>query len=117
LPPRCRRPCQLAFVIRLLVGEFGGGEHVLGVDDKQQVAMRLQMDVPGAWRRGEIIYGTRVLRIAHVDDRKAFREHVADIGVAAMNHDLHAVGPPALIGMADEPHVARMIGLRQIAHL
>ena len=108
---------ELAFVIGLLVGELGGGEHVLGVDDEQQIAVGLQMDVPGAGRRGEIIRRLRVFRIAHVDDREALREHVADIGVATMHHDLHAVGPAALVGMADEPHVARVIGLRQVAHL
>ena len=30
-----------------------------------------------------------------------------------MHHDLHAVGPPALVGVADEAHVARVVGLRQ----
>ena len=39
---------------------------------------------------------------------------MSDIGEAAMHHDLHAVGPAALIGMADDAHVARVIGLRQV---
>ena len=79
--------------------------------------MRLQMDVPGVRRRGKIVHRARIFRIAHVDDGKALGEHVADIGVAAMHHDLHAVGPAALIGVADEAHVARVVGLRQVAHL
>jgi hypothetical protein len=40
---------------------------------------------------------------------------MADIGEAAMHHDLHAVGATALIAMADEAHVARgMVGLGEI---
>jgi hypothetical protein len=37
--------------------------------------------------------------------------------MAAMDHDLHAVRPPTLVGIADETHVARKVGLGQIAHL
>ena len=55
--------------------------------------------------------------IAHVDDGKALGEHVPDIGVAAMHHHLHAVGPAALIGVADDAHVAREIRFRQVGHL
>jgi hypothetical protein len=39
---------------------------------------------------------------------------VTDIGVAAMHHDLHAVGPAALIAMRDDAHVVRIIWLRQV---
>ena len=75
--------------------------------------MRLQMDIPGAGRCGEIIHGARIFRVAHVDHAEAFGEHVSDIGEAAMHHDLHAVGPAALIGMADQPHIARVIWFRE----
>ena len=105
---------ELALVIRLLVRELGGREHVFGVDDEQQIVMGLQVDIPGAGRRGEIIDRARTLGIAHVEHAKAFGEHVADIGVAAMHHDLHAVGPAALVAIGDDAHVACMIGLRQV---
>ena len=42
---------------------------------------------------------------------------MADIGKAAMHHHLHAVGPAALIGVADDAHVARVVGFREIVHL
>ena len=40
-----------------------------------------------------------------------------DIGEAAMHHDLHAVGPAALVGVTDDAHVARVVRLRQLGHL
>ena len=39
------------------------------------------------------------------------------IGEAAMHHHLHAVGPAALVGVADDAHVARVIGFRKLGHL
>ena len=44
-------------------------------------------------------------RIAHVDDRKAVAEHVADEGVALVHDDLHAVRPAALIAARHEADV------------
>jgi len=76
--------------------------------------MGLQVDGPGSGRRGEISDRARVLRIAHVDHAQSLREHVPDIGVAAMHHDLDAVGPAALIASADEAHVARVVGPWQL---
>ncbi len=107
---------ERAAVIGALVGELGGGEHVLGVDHQQQIAVNLQMDVPGIGRRRDVVDRARVFGVAHVDDGKAFREHVADIGKAALHHHLHAVGPAALIGVADDAHVARVIRFRQVGH-
>ncbi len=107
---------ERAFVIGALVGEFGGREHVLGVDHQQQVVVRLKMDVPGIGRRGDVIHRARVLGVAHVDDRKALGEHVPDIGKAALHHHLHAVRPAALVAVADDAHVARVIGFRQVGH-
>ena len=78
--------------------------------------MGLQMDVPGPRRRGQVVHRARALGVAYIDHAEALGEHVADIGIAAMHHDLHAVGPAALVGMADDAHVARVIGLRQVAH-
>src|ERR1700757_4053884 len=58
----------------------------------------------------------RALGVAYIDNAEALGEHVADIGIAAMHHELHAVGPAALVAMADDAHVARVIGFRQLAH-
>jgi hypothetical protein len=104
----------LAFVIGFLVGEFRGREHILGVDDEQQIVVGLQVDIPGAGRRGEVVHRARALGVAHVQHAEAFRKHMSDIGVAAMHHDLHAVGPAALVAMGQDAHVARVIGLRQV---
>ena len=48
-----------ALVIVLLVGELGLREHVLVVDDQQQVVVRLQVERPGIGRRGDILDGLR----------------------------------------------------------
>src|SRR5262249_47026482 len=65
-------------------------------------------------RRGEIVHRARALGVAHVDDAEAFGEHVADISVATMHHDLYAVGPAALVAMGDDAHIARVVRRRQI---
>ena len=76
--------------------------------------MGLQMDVPGPRRRGQVVHRARALGVAYIDHAETLGEHVADIGVAAMHHDLHAVGPAALVAMADNAHVVRVVGLWQI---
>src|SRR5215831_5946556 len=79
--------------------------------------MRLQMNGPGVGRCGNVIHPSRIFRIAHVDDRKTLGEHVTNVSKATMHHDLHAVRRPALIGVANDAHVACMIRLGQVAHL
>src|SRR5436190_1796570 len=74
------------------------------------------MDVPRARRSRKIVHGTQVRGIARVDDTEAFREHVSHIGMAAMHHDLHAVGPAALVAMADDAQIARIVGFWQVGH-
>jgi hypothetical protein len=105
---------ELTAVISALIGELGRREHVLGMDDEEQIVVGLEMDVPRAGRGGDIRDRARILGVAHVDDAESFREHVPDIGVAAMHHDLDAVRPATLIAMADEAHVVRMVGFRQL---
>ena len=89
------------------------GPHARRIDRQQQVAVRLQMERAGIGRTGEEIDGLRVLRIAHVDDGDAVAEAVADIGVAAMHHDLHAVAAAALVAVADELDVAGRHGIHR----
>src|SRR5712692_4167204 len=50
----------------------------------------------------EEIYRLGIFWVAHVDDGDAVRKSVADIGVAAVDYDLHAVAAPALIGMTEK---------------
>ena len=76
--------------------------------------MGLQMDIPRPGRRRDVVHGAPPLGIAHIDDAESFGEHVADVGEAAMHHDLYAVRSAALIAMGDEAHVARVVGFRQV---
>ena len=57
---------------------------------------------------------SRIFRVADVDDGKAAAEDMADIGMAAMDHDLYAVAAAALVAVPEEPDVtlvAACIGL------
>ena len=51
-------------------------------------------------------------RIGGVEDGDAVAEHVADIDMAAVDHHLHAVGPPALIAVGEVPDAAADAGRR-----
>ena len=59
--------------------------------------MDLQMMRARIFRRGDEGDGFRLLRVTHVDDRKAVGKHVPDIGMAFFDYDLHAVKTAALI--------------------
>jgi hypothetical protein len=48
----------------------------------------------------------RVLRIAQVQDRDAVAKGVTDVGITVMDHDLDAVAPATLIGVAHQRDVA-----------
>src|SRR4051812_24935453 len=77
--------------------------------------MGLQVNVPGVVRRRYIRNWDRVLRVADVDNTKALREHVPDVGMALVNHELHPIRSPTLVTMGDDLHVPGMIGLRQFS--
>src|SRR5271166_1483253 len=64
------------------------------------------MDSTGVRGAGQEGDGPRVFRVAHVDNADAVRISVADIGIAAMDHDLNTVAAPTLVGVADELDVA-----------
>src|SRR5712671_8246106 len=80
--------------------------HARPVDGKQQVVMGLEMDGAGVGWAGQEGDGPRVLWIAHIQDADAVRIAVADIGIAAVHHDLDAVAAPSLVGVANELDVA-----------
>ena len=103
----------LGAVVVPLVGEIGLRPHVLGMDDQQQVLMGLQMQVPGVGRCGKILAGLGFPRIADIDHAEAVGEEMPDIGETALDHDLHGIGPAALVAMADQLHVLRVLRRRQ----
>jgi hypothetical protein len=90
----------LAFVVALVVRELRQRLHVARIDDHQEIVMRLQVDVPSVRWRANVRHHFRVLRVAHVDNAEALRNHVPDIGVAVMDHELVAVGSSALVAEA-----------------
>ena len=92
--------------IGLLVLEFLHGPDARRVDGQQQIVMGLQVEGARSRRTGDEVDGLRVLGIAHVDGGDAVAEAVADIGVAAMHHDLDAVTAAAHVGMTDELDIA-----------
>jgi hypothetical protein len=102
---------------RKLIGSLGKGglsKHVLSVDDEQQIVSRLEVNVPGIPRcPGIIKRGFRGSRTSTT--QKPCKEHMRDIGIAAVHHELHAVRTPALIAMPNEPHVVRIIRHGKVA--
>src|SRR5260370_17872709 len=58
-------------------------------------------------RRRDKVHRPRMARVADIGDRKAVRKHVPDKGMALMDHDLHPIAPPLLVGVADKLDVAR----------
>ena len=76
--------------------------------EQQEIVVHLEMQAPGVRRVLDIVDRLRLGRVAHVDDGKALRADMADIGVAVAHHDLLAVGAARLIGVADQAHVVRV---------
>ena len=64
--------------------------------------MGLQVKGSRTGRAGDEIDHLGVLCIAHVDGGGTAAEPVADVGVAAMHHDLHAIATAGEVRMADE---------------
>ncbi|MNV49769.1 hypothetical protein D3C71_1417340 [compost metagenome] len=103
---------HLAGVVDLFVGKTGVGKQIAGIDHQQQIVMRLEMHIPGTRRRRHIARRFWIFRVAHVDDGKALRHHMADIGKTTMHHQLHAVRATALIAVTNQPHIAGVVGAR-----
>jgi hypothetical protein len=74
----------------------------------------LQVDVPGIRRGGDILDRLCIARIAHIDHAESLGKHMADEGVALVDHHLHAVRTSALIGMSDQLHVPDVIRRGQV---
>ena len=99
---------------------------IRGIDRQQQAVMHLEVAGARVRRSGDEAHGVRRARIGDVDHADAVGEHVADIGVAARDHHLHAVRTAALVGAAQHanalrshwlpPSWPRMLSLRECCH-
>jgi len=76
--------------------------HARPVDRQHEAVVGLQMMGARIRRAGQEIDRFWLLRIAHVDNGNAVGKTVADIGKAALDHDLHAIAAAALVGMAEK---------------
>ena len=77
------------------------------IDRQQQVAVGLQVKGARIGRRRDKIDRGRPPRVAHIGDGEPVGKHVADKGVALVDHDLDAVASPVLVGMPDKLDVVR----------
>ena len=73
--------------------------------------MRLDMQRARGGRASDEIDNLGMLGVAHVERGDAVAEAVTDIGIAALHHDLNAVGMPVHIRMADEFDIAGRQGI------
>src|SRR5262249_25247328 len=89
--------------------------HARQVGREQQVLVGLQVDAARVLRAGDEVDVLGVLGVAHVEHGEAVRERLADIGVAAVDHDLDAVAAAALVAVADELDVLRRVGFHEVA--
>ena len=81
-------------------------DDVRAVGQQHQIVRDLQVMRAGVDSRGEEADGLQPARIRGVEDRHAIAEHVADIDMAAVDHDLYAVGAAALIAVRQVPDAA-----------
>ena len=78
-------------------------DDVGAVGEQQQIVGDLQVVRAGVGARGEEADRLQAARIRGVENRHAIAEHVADVDVPAVDHDLHAVGTAALIAVRHVP--------------
>jgi hypothetical protein len=75
------------------------GHNVRPVGEQQQVVGNLQMMRPGRVSAREKTDRFQVARIRRIQYRDSIAEHVADINMPTVAHDLNAVRPSAKIGI------------------
>ena len=71
------------------------GHDIGAVGEQKQVAGNLQVMGPGEVSAGEEADGLQFARIRGIQNRDAVAEHVADVKMPAVEHDLNAVRPSA----------------------
>ena len=77
------------------------GDDIRAVGEQQQVAGNLQVMRAGIVSAGEEADGLELARIRRIQNRHAVAEHVADIKMLAVEHDLNAVRPSADIAVGE----------------
>src|SRR5215467_3034695 len=63
------------------------------------------MQRPGIRWRWQKIDRSRIPGIAHIHHRDTVAKHVTDIGMLSMDHDLHPISSPSLIGVSHKVNV------------
>ena len=79
---------------------------VRAIGEQQQIVGNLQVMRAGEVAAGEEADGLQAARIRGVENRHAVAEHVADVKMAAVDHDLHAVRPAADIAVGQMTEAA-----------
>ena len=85
-------------VVRLHPDDVGA------VCQEQDIVCDLEVMRAGVDSGGEEADRFQLARIGGVENRHAIAEHVADVDMAAVDHDLDAVGATALIAMGQVPN-------------
>ena len=86
------------------------GPKVEFFDIQQQAFGCLQMQTHRVLMDRHEIRRLRIARIAHIRNHHAPTDAGADIGITAIDHDLHAVATATLVGIADEIDIACAFG-------
>ena len=82
------------------------GHDVCAVGEQHQIVRDLQVMRTGIDAGGEEADGLQPARIRRIENRHAIAEHVADIHMAAVDHDLHTVRAAALVAVRQVPDPA-----------
>ena len=82
------------------------GHDVGPVGEQQHIVGDLQVMRARTGARGEEADRLQLTGIRGVENRDAIAEHVADVNMAAVDHDLDAVGAAALIAVRQVPDPA-----------
>ena len=81
-------------------------DDVRAIAEQHHVIGDLDAVCAGQIAKREVVDWFQIARISGVEDGEAVREHVADVDMAAMDHDLHGVRAAALVAVgnvADAP--------------
>ena len=81
------------------------GDDIRAVGEQQQVAGNLQVMGAGRVSAGEEADGLELARIGRIQNRHSVAEHVADIKMPAVEHDLNAIRAPADIAVGEMTEV------------
>ena len=81
-------------------------DDVRAVGDEEQIVGGLQVMRAGVAAAGEEPDRLQAARIAGIEDRQAVAEHVTDVQMTAVHHDLHGVRASAGVAVGDVTNAA-----------